>query len=255
MPLDLRSRTTVTTPNRHKLLPRGSPPPKSPLRYTTQTRATRDAHVYKPALLLAEEGIVHYSLIRPFFPLSFPFLLTSVLVRFGDRPVEPMSTRSRPMPLAPPFISSLLVHFLFLDDTSTLAAPILGTRPIRMANSIHRSRLRGKETWLWRKRETVSVMQPIIVIGESSNGSPGLAGSGGTEDRSRLTRLNYHANLLIVIAQSFERSRRRKSKRLPLPYSINYKFILKTLLETLSSQKVIATLEISAECTVSAIRR
>lgn len=57
-------------------------------------------------------------------------------------------------------------------------------------------------------------MQPIIVIGESRNGSRGLAGSCGTDDRSRLTRLNYQANLLITIAQSFERSQRRKFKRL-----------------------------------------
>jgi hypothetical protein len=101
-------------------------------------------------------------------------------------------------------------------------------------------------------------MQPIIVIGESSTkGSPasGLAGSGGTDDRSRLTHLNYLANLLIAIAQSFERSQRRKSKRLPLSYSTISEFILKTLLETLYSQKMTANREISAECTVSTIRK
>jgi len=70
-------------------------------------------------------------------------------------------------------------------------------------------------------------MQPTIVIGEL-----GL-GCGGTDDRSRLSRLNYHADLLIVIAQSIERSQCRKIKPLPLSYNINYEFASKKLFEFL----------------------
>ena len=46
--------------------------------------------------------------------LSFPFLLSRVPSRLGDRPVESLSTRSRPTPTF-----SLLVHPSVLDDIHT----------------------------------------------------------------------------------------------------------------------------------------
>jgi hypothetical protein len=71
-------------------------PPRSPIMIRNLDIADwQRAYIYKTALLHVEEGIVH-SLIKQFFLLSSPFLLACVLVRFGNRLVEPLSTRSRP---------------------------------------------------------------------------------------------------------------------------------------------------------------
>ena len=153
--------TTVTTPNRPKLpqyhaaavrsliylvlnpplqtyissIQSPSPvPPKSPLRYSLShgRQATR-VYISQPSYS-SRKALSIILCSGSSFPPSFPFLLVTVLIRLGDRPVEPMFTLSRPITLAPPFVSSLSVHFLFLDNTFTLAAPILGTWPICMAD-------------------------------------------------------------------------------------------------------------------------
>ncbi|KAI0274191.1 hypothetical protein BGY98DRAFT_936048 [Russula aff. rugulosa BPL654] len=53
---------------------------------------------------------------------------TSCLSVLGDRPVEPLSTRSQPR-ISFPFVFPSLSLFPYLDDSSTLAAPILSTAP------------------------------------------------------------------------------------------------------------------------------
>ena len=102
---------------------------------TIQTRTSRHGslHVYKPALLLVEEGIVLES-SRFLFHLSF-CLLTRVFPRPSNRLAELLSARSWPVSRACqpsvdalcslPFFSLFSPSLYCLDDTFTLATPIL----------------------------------------------------------------------------------------------------------------------------------
>ena len=104
--------------------------------YNTQLRYSRQAstHVYKTALLLVEEGIYLFidqsSLIQfsPFLSFSYSQACFSLLsatacgtaVRALDRSLTLADTHTHTISLSLPLR-------LFLDDTSTLAAPILDT--------------------------------------------------------------------------------------------------------------------------------
>ncbi len=109
--------------------------------YNTQLRYSRQAstHVYKTALLLVEEGIylfIDQSSLIQFSPfLSFLFAHKCAFLSSRQPSVKQLSMLSTDP-------SHLLTHtythtlslplLLFLDDTSTLAAPILDT----LSNSI-----------------------------------------------------------------------------------------------------------------------
>ena len=87
-----------------------SAPPRSPLRY--KILLVDSAHVYKTVLLLIEEGIDHYIIIlRLSLSLSLSLCILFIL---GDRSIELLSTRSRPIPHF-----SLFSRTLFWDDSPT----------------------------------------------------------------------------------------------------------------------------------------
>jgi hypothetical protein len=117
--------------------------------------------MYIRQLSYSSRGIV----LQSSSPLSlwFLFLLICVLVRLGDRPVEPLSRRSRPFSRALSYLSRHTLPLLF--PISTLAETTLDT-PRELYRYCGRGRAKlggrgGSTSGKGKQRETLSPILPV----------------------------------------------------------------------------------------------